>query len=414
MKITYRIPILCLVIISISEYLHYIAKKKQDPVKRNNDAIERKNDHTGANIDTSSDLENRVRRLDEFQNEDHNSFERVEGLVQRTNRDEEFNIEVKPRHPLDYLIEEQPVQLDVRRNSPLADTDNEDAEKDPAIGNMDVNVGKDHFVLMSDQEGRLGNWMFQFAAAYSIAKKINYKFIMNSSHPFTRVCDLPNVSNMSIDNVMVVNQSEWDNQTWHKNTDYLAHNLTFNGYFQRFPYFINNSKEIREIFKAKPKFLEIAQTFLDANTPKNKTLIGIHARRGDFLRLHAFHRGKLGGDKVYFNKAMSYYRNLYSDAIFVVVSDDQPWCQQNIVGPDVRYSPFTKPMADFSIMTLCDHTIITSGTFSWWAGWLAGGTVVYLSDYPIPGSYVEREIIGRREYYYFPEWIPMENGIRKY
>ena len=65
-------------------------------------------------------------------------------------------------------------------------------------------------------------------------------------------------------------------------------------------------------------------------------------------------------------------------------------------------------------MTLCDHTIITAGTFGWWAAWLAGGTVVYLADYPRPRSYMERKVMIRRENYYPPDWIPIANGNRTY
>ena len=286
--------------------------------------------------------------------------------------------------------------------------------EDTVLKDKDAKVLNERYVLMPDKLGRLGNWMFQFAFMFSVAKKLNYKFIIRSKHRLTRAFDFPNVSDMPLDNLIVVNQSQWENKTWHEDADYLSHNLTIIGYFQRFTYFVKYAKEIREIFKVKPKYLEMAKTFIDANTPKKKTLIGIHVRRGDFLYRNALNHGKLGGDQEFFNKSMNYYRRLYSDAIFVVVSDDQPWCQRNIVGPYVRYSSFREAIVDLAIMTLSDHTIITAGTFSWWAGFLAGGTVVYLADYPIPGSPQELKVILRREYYYLPEWIPIANGNRAY
>ena len=285
--------------------------------------------------------------------------------------------------------------------------------KDTVRKDRNNKVLADHYVLMQDPQGRLGNWMFEYAFAYSAAKIMNYKCIIRSNHPLTKVFDIPNVSDMKLKNLIFVRESNWyENRTWHEYSDYLSdvsHNITFKGYFVRYPYFINNSKEIKEIYKVKPAFIKEAQTFIDANTPKKKTLIGIHVRRGDFLTPKHISRGKVVADQEYFIKAMSYYRRLYSDAFFIVVSNDKPWCQQNIVGPDVRYSSFTKAALDFAIMTLSDHTIISSGTFSWWSGWLAGGTVVYLADYP---NLVGTSTLVRPESYYFPEWIPMVNGNR--
>ena len=301
----------------------------------------------------------------------------------------------------------------LRRKSLLMDKGYD--EKDTEVKDKNVKVLNGHYVQMQKKSGRFGNWLFRYAFAFSVARKLNYKCIIRSNHPLTIAFDIPNVSDMPLDNLLVVKQSQWDKQTWQDHSDYLSHNLTFTGTYERFPYFINYSKEIKEIYKVKPEYLEVAQSFIDANTPKKKTLIGIHVRRGDFLfSPNALNRGVVTADKEYFIKAMSYYRHLYSDAIFIVVSDDHPWCQQNIVGPDVRYSSFTRAIVDFAIMTLCDHTIITGGTFSWWAGWLAGGTVVYLADYPKPGSTLERKAMLRRDNFYLPEWIPISNGNRTY
>ncbi|XP_052280959.1 galactoside alpha-(1,2)-fucosyltransferase 1-like [Dreissena polymorpha] len=31
---------------------------------------------------------------------------------------------------------------------------------------------------------------------------------------------------------------------------------------------------------------------------------------------------------------------------------------------------------DMAVLSLCDHTIVSTGTFGWWAAWLAGGTTI--------------------------------------
>jgi galactoside 2-L-fucosyltransferase 1/2 len=35
-----------------------------------------------------------------------------------------------------------------------------------------------------------------------------------------------------------------------------------------------------------------------------------------------------------------------------------------------------------ALMTLCDHVIVTAGTFGWWGAWLSGGITVYYKGYP--------------------------------
>jgi galactoside 2-L-fucosyltransferase 1/2 len=37
---------------------------------------------------------------------------------------------------------------------------------------------------------------------------------------------------------------------------------------------------------------------------------------------------------------------------------------------------------DLAVMSLCNHTIISHGTFSFWAGFLAGGSVISPNHFP--------------------------------
>ena len=81
------------------------------------------------------------------------------------------------------------------------------------------------------------------------------------------------------------------------------------------------------------------------------------------------------------------------------------WCSKNIKGNNIFLSPFHDPGIDLALASLCDHMIITVGTYGWWAGWLSGGQVIYYADYPIPGSKIDREF--SKEDYYPADWIPL-------
>jgi len=60
---------------------------------------------------------------------------------------------------------------------------------------------------------------------------------------------------------------------------------------------------------------------------------------------------------------------------------------------------------DMATMSLCDHVIMSSGTFGWWGGWLAKGTTIYYRDWPKNESALAKLFV--KEDFYPPEWIAM-------
>ena len=133
-------------------------------------------------------------------------------------------------------------------------------------------------------------------------------------------------------------------------------------------------------------------------------------RRGVFLRRKEIQKGRVVVNKEFLLKAMNWFHHQLKDARFVVVNNDQQWCKDNIHGEDVFFSTFTEPILDMVILSLCNHTVMSTGTFSWWGAWLAGGTVVYCSDFPRPGSLLDTKVLIRKDFYP-PSWIGMSNGI---
>ena len=73
---------------------------------------------------------------------------------------------------------------------------------------------------------------------------------------------------------------------------------------------------------------------------------------------------------------------------------------------DTRYINFL-PLASREIhmatLAFCNHTIITTTTFSWWIGYLAGGEVLYYKDWPKRNSVLDREVV--KEDYFLSSWI---------
>ena len=163
---------------------------------------------------------------------------------------------------------------------------------------------------------------------------------------------------------------------------------------------------VREILVIKPSALAKAKLFHAQGLFQFKTVIGIHIRRTDMLTKGSKEWGRIIASKQYVLKAISFFRKRFKNAHFIVCSDDLRWSRNTIKGSDVTFSS-NEAAVDFAILTLCDHVIITVGSFGWWAGWFADGMLVYLRDYFRPGSEMDKWV--SRENYFPPNWIGMDN-----
>ena len=58
---------------------------------------------------------------------------------------------------------------------------------------------------------------------------------------------------------------------------------------------------------------------------------------------------------------------------------------------------------DLAILSSCNHTIMTVGTYGWWAGYLAGGMTTYYQNFPPNSSSLKPWF--SREDHFPPEWV---------
>ena len=272
-----------------------------------------------------------------------------------------------------------------------------------------------HYLIYMKPVGRLGNWLFQCASAFGIANTLRYQFCIEPSHPLNTFFDINYMCNLTISamrNIKTLDEMECRNKTWTKNKSYLSYNLSINGFLQSWKYFDSVSREVRKMLSFKPNILLAARQIVENIKNKSQSIVtvGIHIRRGDFQWRPHQEMGYTIASTDYISKAMNFYRYKVRHALFIVVSDDMDWCRTNINGSDVRYSNSTEAITDLAVLSLCDHVIITGGTFGWWAGWLSGGTVVYLKDFPRPGSVLEKLTYNSQNDYYPTHWIGFGNS----
>ena len=177
-------------------------------------------------------------------------------------------------------------------------------------------------------------------------------------------------------------------------------------YLQNRGYFYDYTSDLRNEFRIHPKYVHAAQNLLRkvvsgkpvrniTNTaqlasrgPRDQAVppvyIGMHVRRGDLQRRTDMRTP----DKAYFTSAISYFRSKYKGrAIFIVVTEDLPWCHDNLPhDKNVLFVPARPFMEHFTLLSLCNHTVMSFGTFSYWAAWLAGGDVTYFKNWIQPGA----------------------------
>jgi len=216
-------------------------------------------------------------------------------------------------------------------------------------------------------QGGLGNQLFQVAAAKSLALDLNDDFAVNHD-----ICYTPNQGQKSekYKNTFFKNIKEttsipniiYQEPEHTYNEIPKVKNITIHGYFQSEKYFINNKQKITEDFTLDKKWFDETTDWKNKNKI-NKSTVGVHIRRGDYLKFS--HHHKINGIE-YYTKAFKYFKNVD----FIVVSDDIEWAKNNINSNNVYYSDFSDEIKDFALLSSCDHNINGNSTFSWWAAYL--------------------------------------------
>lgn len=201
---------------------------------------------------------------------------------------------------------------------------------------------------------RLGNQMFQIAAASALADA-NNDTVAYSDWQYAKYFNGDfQVSNSVIESIY--------KSDFHYSPIPYSQNMAIDGYFQSEKFFQNSTKKIKRIFdiKMSEDFCEI-QGF-----DKSKKQIGIHIRRGDYLN-YPNHHPLQSID--YYTKGIELIKSKINDDVQVVVfSDDLEWCKNNF--PTEYLYPDVNEIETLFLMTYCHHYVICNSSFSWWGAYL--------------------------------------------
>ncbi len=247
--------------------------------------------------------------------------------------------------------------------------------------------------------GGIGSQLFQFAAAYELAKKTNSKIILDicffdlnktiPGHP-----DMPG-NLFKLDKVIDTSDCSIIKNIWisrffrfyfkfldiitlgkfsYKRID-IKNPFEFKPFPKAKNYFLNgypnNLSHVEEYMREfLSKFIEKKKNPKSLEIESNKVKIGIHVRKADLKDSDCDIC-----DKNYYAKSIEEIykeKNLTSqDVEFLVFCQEKEWPKNNLNldNAKVRYfiGDHNDAVEDFKEMYNCDHLIMPNSTFSWWA-----------------------------------------------
>ncbi len=246
-------------------------------------------------------------------------------------------------------------------------------------------------MIFSRLHGRLGNQMFQYAAARALAKRHGTRVVLDDrtalhkgEGTLLRVFDLPDLAQAPLPpakHVQTLAYAAWralGKRPCIRREQGLGYDPAFgrwpddsylHGYWQSEQYFADIADDLRADFTFRTPMS--AQNAAMAARIASGPSVALHVRRGDYVAVNAMALC----DQAYYDTAVADIRQrMDTDPTIYVFSDDPDWAKANLPLPfDKVVVDFNGPDADYEdlrLMTLCQHNIIANSSFSWWAAWL--------------------------------------------
>lgn len=256
-------------------------------------------------------------------------------------------------------------------------------------------------------KGGLGNQLFQYAAGYALAKRMNQKLKLDSSFFPQQTLRGFKLGYLNVTFVDVVERqsglvkaykNKYLNKTLRKanvrvlpcgkQTKYLletrsdivpeffnisAPNIYLDGYYQSEKYFREYKADLIKQFT--PNYPSEAEYESVLAEIQGCEAVAVHVRRGDFLTAQNDPNPNhyLLGEQYYHN-ALKYVIEHLENPVFFWFSDDIDWVKKNFGEKEnFRFVSLHTKHADIDEMMLmknCKHVIAANSTFSWWASWL--------------------------------------------
>lgn len=154
----------------------------------------------------------------------------------------------------------------------------------------------------------------------------------------------------------------------------LEGNILLHGYFQYYPPIGKHEEIIRKLF-------------ISGISVTMNNWVGIHVRRGDFLK-PPFSNVHYVQSETYYRAAIEKFKG--QDILFKIFSDDLEWCKAQRVFQELEKKEFVEEPNEIralGLMASCSSGFIcANSTFSWWGAFL--GAYKYRSCICVPKEWM--------------------------
>jgi hypothetical protein len=252
--------------------------------------------------------------------------------------------------------------------------------------------------IRSELIGALGNQLFNWASGYSLAKKNGWDHLVDESQVGQFGCFLGEFGILtqefpySKDLVDSLRRSDsrlvrkcgfelqrffqkrglgkvYQENYFHFDPNFLKMrpNMTIRGYFQSWKYFEPHLDDIKNLLKDKQMMQESTNKILDEL--KSESWLGVHVRRGDYLKMTDQHGLT---SKRYYDDAIKTVRSQNNFDRIVVFSENIDSAREVVPSGDVFLSPkeISCPAQNLMLMSKATSFIGSNSTYSWWSAFL--------------------------------------------
>ena len=293
--------------------------------------------------------------------------------------------------------------------------------------------GVKYVTLASTKCWGVGNQMFGLAAMIGVNKANNYTWQYCLPCPFGiryifQLDEIVCCENRNLDEPSIFAEDHFAEYKPSYHNLWRHSDLSLGGFFQSWKYFHSAISDIKKYLKFQDHIIararktltnKIEDKFQCYGCSANITLIALHVRRGDYLDKDSQGIGYKVATLDYIQHAIDHMLTVVKPVqhALMVSSDEIDWCTEHLGHrKDVIFlSPKSDPShkaihpieigQDLAMLTMCNHSIITVGTFGWWAAYLTGGRTIYYKDSPAYLSYLWNRT--NHQDYYPPTWIGM-------
>jgi glycosyl transferase family 11 len=142
------------------------------------------------------------------------------------------------------------------------------------------------------------------------------------------------------------------------------------GLFQSAAYFAHNEGRVREWFRLPPSSQAELQRIVEEWPRPPERMAAVHVRRGDYLD----HRTGIGSADKGWALPLSYYHDalarLPEGDRLAIFSDDPGWASEQFKAWGPWVSRGHSAAVDMMAMAACRTVVMANSSFSWWAAWL--------------------------------------------